>query len=140
MRTGKITVNGKEYILCFSARVIRACIERYGALEKIDDVLSGKDTLRSLDESFWILAQMMQAGERYAEMEGLDHHRALTADELYDTFDAESMEQLKWHIASTMSAGAERHVETEDAAPKNAAATRRKSVSSGTSGTACASD
>ena len=33
MRTAKIEINKKEYLLCFSARVMRDCSERYGNAE-----------------------------------------------------------------------------------------------------------
>ena len=44
MRTAKISIDGREYLLCFSARVMRACTERYGGVESIDDLagLKGK--------------------------------------------------------------------------------------------------
>ena len=64
MRTGTIEVNQKRYLLCFSARVIRACTERYGTLEAIDKALKADKEAQVMDECFWLLSQMMQAGSR----------------------------------------------------------------------------
>ena len=36
MRTASIEICGKEHLLCFSARVVRACTEKYGEVENID--------------------------------------------------------------------------------------------------------
>ena len=36
MRTARITIDGAEHLLCFSARVVRACTERYGDMGNID--------------------------------------------------------------------------------------------------------
>lgn len=62
MRTAKLTVNGKEYLLCFSVRVLRAVSERYGDVTHIPEALDQEDTVRAMDEAFWILSAMMEAG------------------------------------------------------------------------------
>ena len=46
MRTAKIKINKKEYLLCFSARVMRDCSERYGNAENIGKALTeGTETV-----------------------------------------------------------------------------------------------
>lgn len=126
MRTGTIDINRKTYILCFSARVIRACAERYGDVNKIDDVLSDdSDDVKKLDECFWLLAQMMDAGARYAKMEGVDNPTPLSTDDLLDIFDIESMSKLNESIKSTITNGSGRAIETKEQKGKNANATQR---------------
>lgn len=113
MRTGKVTVNGKEYLLCFSLRAVRACTERYGAVDKIFDALNDKSELKQLDESLWLLSLMMDCGARYAEEENIDNPKPLDVDELYDTVDLNDMFTIRSAVAETISSGNERNVETE---------------------------
>ena len=57
MRTGTIEIDKKRYLLCFSARVIRDCTERYGKLERIDEAMNDDDEAKMMDECFWLLSQ-----------------------------------------------------------------------------------
>ena len=87
MRTASITLNGQEHLLCFSARVVRACTERYGDVSGLGDALDNPDKLKALDEAVWILAQMMDAGARYAKLNGLENPEPLSFDAIYDMSD-----------------------------------------------------
>ena len=71
MRTAKIEINKKEYLLCFSARVMRDCSERYGNAENIGKALTEGTEAQKMDESFWLLSAMMDAGAKYAKVEGI---------------------------------------------------------------------
>ena len=71
MRTAKIEINKKEYLLCFSARVMRDCSERYGNAENIGKALTEGTEVQKMDESFWLLSAMMDAGAKYAKVEGI---------------------------------------------------------------------
>lgn len=124
MRTAKLTINGAEHLLCFSARVLRAVTERYGGVDKLSDALDGGEPAKSMDEAFWVLSAMMDAGARYARHEGLDDPEPLTVDELYDLCDISDFSGLKGKIAETITAGKTTTVEAEP--PKNAGATRGK--------------
>ena len=104
MRTAKLTVNGKEYLLCFSVRVLRAVSERYGDVTHIPEALDQEDTVRAMDEAFWILSAMME--------------------QLYDLCDISDFMGLKNKIAETITAG--RAVTVEAEAPKNAGTARGK--------------
>lgn len=67
MRTGKITVNGLDYITCLSTRVLVALEERGGDADKeLSRILKSA----KLSDLFWLLAQMIDAGNRYAKIEG----------------------------------------------------------------------
>lgn len=137
MRTGTMEINGKVYLLCFSARVIKACTERYGSLENVFDALQTNDEIKALDESFWLLAEMMDAGERYAKIEGMENPKALTQEDLYDVFDISSMAYIQDHIATAVKNGNSREVEAMPDPKEKKAATgskKKKLASSGTSG------
>lgn len=121
MRTAKISIDGMEYLLCFSARVMRACTERYGGVEKIDDALSAKDPARALDETIWLLGTMMDAGARYARLNGLENPEPLSCDDLYDAAGIDDLAGLKGKISETITNG---RTPTLDAVPpKNGEAT-----------------
>lgn len=134
MRTGKIEVHGKEYILCFSARVVRACSERYGGIERIGNVLTEGTQAEQMDESFWLLEKMMEAGARYAKLEGLENPTPLSFDDLYDLCGMDDLAEMKTSIFETVSNGNGRSVEVEPEKGKNAEATLQESLLSGTSG------
>lgn len=121
MRTARITLAGKEYHLCFSARVVRACTERYGGVEHIGERLEGKDLGKNLDEAVWLLAQMLDAGARYAKMSGLDNPPAPSTEDLYDLMGMDDFSGLKGKIFETISNGGSPAVKAEP--PKNAEAT-----------------
>ena len=122
MRTARIEIEGREYLLCFSARVVRAVTERYGGVEAIDGALSGSEPVRALDEAVWLLATMMDGGARYAKLNDIDNPPALTADELLDVLDISDFGRLKDKIAETITNGKSVNVEAEP--PKNAKTTQ----------------
>lgn len=122
MRTAKIEIEGREHLLCFSARVVRAVTERYGGVEEIDGVLDVSEPVRALDEAVWLLAVMMDGGARYARLNELDNPPALTADELLDVLDISDFARLKNKIAETITNGKSVNVEAEP--PKNAKTTQ----------------
>lgn len=122
MRTARIEIEGREHLLCFSARVVRAVTERYGGVEAIDGALSGSEPVRALDEAVWLLATMMDGGARYAKLNDIDNPPALTADELLDVLDISDFGRFKDKIAETITNGKSVNVEAEP--PKNAKTTQ----------------
>ncbi len=125
MRTGKIEINKKEHILCFSARVIRACSQRYGSVDKIGDALTRGTEVEIMDECFWLLSTMMEAGARYAKLEQIENPEPLSYDDLYDASDLLDLATAKERIFETVAEGNERAVEVEPDR-KNAKAAQRK--------------
>ena len=113
MRTASIEICGKEHLLCFSARVVRACTEKYGEVENIDSALSADDPVKALDEAVWLLATMMDGGARYAKINGLETEPPLTADELLDVMDLNDFGQLRTKITEAVVSGRETHVEAD---------------------------
>lgn len=127
MRTGKITVNEKEYLLCFSAKVILSCSNRYGNVDGIWKKLSSDSEAEVLTETFWLLSEMMDAGASYAKLTGIDNPKPLTEEELLVLVDLSDLANLKAKIFETVSNGTERTVETEadTADAKNAETTQQ---------------
>ena len=123
MRTATFTVDGRDYLLCFSARVMRACSERYGGVETIDAALGAENTGKALDEAVWLLSKMMDAGARYARLNGQEA-AALTYDDLYDVLSIDDLTNIKCKIAETITNGRATTVEAEP--PKNAGTTPGK--------------
>lgn len=119
MRTGSISINGKTYMLCFSARVMRDCVERYGDITGIDNALSDGTDIEKFNESLWLLSKMMEAGEKYARIEGLENPKALTEDELLDCLDIDSMSDMAAGIKKTIVNGNNREVTTTEPKGKN---------------------
>lgn len=122
MRTGIIGINGKKHILCFSVRVVRHCTERYGSMSGLYDALSSEDELYALDESLWLLSEMMKAGEKYAQTHGLETAPSMTPDELEDACDVSDFRQITASIILTINNGKKTNVEVENS--PNAEATQ----------------
>ena len=122
MRTATISLNGKNHLLCFSARVIRACTERYGDVSGLGDALDNPDKGKALDEAVWILAQMMDAGARYSRLNGLDNPEPLSMDDIYDTSDINDFFAFRQKVMDTVTQGRATHVEV--APPKNGETTQ----------------
>lgn len=135
MRTGKIEVNGKEYLLCFSLRVVRDCTERYGSVENIADALSTGTEVEQLDECIWLLSKMMEGGARYAKEEGIENPVPLGYDSLYDLLDLKDIFKMKESIFLAVANGNDREVETEPEKGKNAETTQQETLLSGMFGT-----
>lgn len=121
MRTARITIDGAEHLLCFSARVVRACTERYGDMGNMDTALTSGSAVQAMDEAVWLIAAMMDAGARYARLNGLDNPPPLTADQLLDVCDLGDFTLLTGKITETITNGKTPTVEAEPA--KNAKAT-----------------
>ena len=113
MRTGTITLNGQQHILCFSVRVVRNCTERYGSMKGLHEALSSESELQVLDESLWLLRELMEAGAKYAALHDLETVKPLTADELQDTCDLNEIGGIKTAILLTLKNGKKRNVEVE---------------------------
>lgn len=125
MRTSKITVAGKEYTTCLSTRVLVALEERGGDADKeLARIMQGK----KLADLFWLLAQMIDAGDRYAELEGLDNPGTLSLDELMDRMGPDDYEAMTGALADTVKAGSTPTVESKPAKGKGKNAEARQAA------------
>ena len=119
MRTAKAKIHGKEYLICFSTRVLMALEEREGdssaGLEKIMKT-------QKVSDVFWLLAQMIDAGDRYAKIEGIDNPGTISYDELVDTLGVDEYQDVFGAITEAVQKGTKPDVQTKPA--KKAKTTR----------------
>ena len=113
MRTGTVSFNGKKHVLCFSVRVVKSCMERYGAMSGIYEALSTDDETKTLDEALWILEQMMKAGSKYAEEHGLENEPPMTVEDMLDQCDLNDFLNIRAAIISTINNGKETRVKAD---------------------------
>ncbi len=88
MRTSTLTIQGdRNTPCCFSTRVLLALEER-GKREKpvksATEMLSSIMENEALSDAFWLLHQLMVAGNRYAKLEGLDAPEVFSLDDMID--------------------------------------------------------
>ena len=91
--------------------------------------------VQKMDESFWLLSAMMDAGAKYAKVEGISTPPPLSYDALYDLCGMDDLLDMQTKIFETIADGSERRIETEDEEGKNAETTRQNQMSGGASGT-----
>lgn len=110
MRTAKAKIHDKEYIICFSTRVLMALEEREGdssaGLEKIMKT-------QKVSDVFWLLAQMIDAGDRYAKIEGIDNPGTISYDELVDTLGVDEYQDVFGAITEAVQKGTKPDVQTK---------------------------
>lgn len=114
MRIGKITLNEKEYLLCFSLYAVKECTERYGGMDNLFPAINGKDDVKNMEEAVWLLSLMMECGKRYAAVEGLEATEPLSEADIFAVADIMDFAKIKHSIVSTISAGGEREIQTEE--------------------------
>lgn len=105
MRTGKIEIGGKPYIICFSSRVAVALEEKFGSIEN-----AFSSTLTS--DLMWMLATMIDAGDRYAKLEGIENTGKLTMDEILDKTGPEDYNKIFSFVLDAVKKGGETEIET----------------------------
>lgn len=114
MKTGSIEINGKKYLLCFSARTMKNIVDKYGNVS-FDELLSvdEKDLGKTFDTTMWLLSLFLDAGSRFAKLNGLENPDPLSYEDLYDLCGFDDLSKLKGSISKTISSGLKRNVETE---------------------------
>lgn len=112
MKRVMIPVNGREYPLCFSLRVVNACADRFGGLDHLDTALTGGgNAMDALNNCVWLLGQMLDAGHRYSELNQLGYETPPGQDELLDLFGLDDLAGLKACLTAGMAADQTRSVE-----------------------------
>ena len=124
MRTGKITLAGREYLLTFSTRVLRDVMDKYGSVENMYKSFNDATGGVMLTTTVWVLSRMMDAGARYAEKNGIYTPEPLTEDDIYDFTDINDFAGLQTAIAETINNSSAATVEVEK--KKNVKATQGK--------------
>ena len=114
MKQIELPVNGTEYPLCFSLRVVKACGERFGGLDSLSSALTGGgNAIEALNNVVWLLAQMLDAGCRLAQANGVEADAPPDEDALLDVFGLDDLAELRQRLTLAMSAGNARTVEAK---------------------------
>lgn len=122
MRIGKIKIGDKEYLGCFSTRVL-ANVEDYTGMSfetGLKDILEKK----SIKDIIWFVSQLINAGDRYAKMEGIDNPGTLDEDEIYDIVGVDDYEDVFGAVGDIVKAGIKPEIELKPG--KNVKATQEK--------------
>jgi len=96
---GKIRVLGKDYKACLSTRIIIHIKEKTGKdfEQGINELLGQGD----MDGLFWLLAEMLKAGKRYADLTGEDAPEPPCYDDLIDLIGLDEYSGLVKTIVDT---------------------------------------
>ena len=114
MRTGKITIAGKEYILCFSTMVVKWLEEENEegfdkALEQMyEEASEGK-----LSKLFSVLAMMIRAGDMYAKATGIKNPPSLSEEDLYVPTSPADYKEMFDSVIKSIKDGRKREIESE---------------------------
>lgn len=123
MKTSKVKINDKEYMLCFSTRVAFACEERNSSISEEMNIIFNDTEKGRTKELFWLLYEMLKAGAKYSEIEGIENPALMSYDDLIDSLGVSDYSSLFSSVADAVKNGSERNVEVE--ALKNAVAPQR---------------
>lgn len=115
MRTGRVKINDKEYTICLSTRVLIGLEEKGLSL---DGVFA--DTAHQLTNLMTLLSLMIDAGYRWATMNGEEAEEPLTFEQLMDSTAIDQYAEIVQSITATVAS--ERKVEATP--PKRKAVSR----------------
>ena len=125
MQTTKATIGDKEYLMCFSTRVTIECYKRYGGIEKaLQRAFPAKGKEADMETVFWLMHEMLKAGEAYAKLNGIDNPTVMPYDDFIDSIGIDDYPSLLISASTAAVAGTKRNVQTEPA--KNLKTTQRK--------------
>ncbi len=113
MKTSRIEIEGREYLLCCPIVTMKELSEHFGGLEKIDKVMNSGDLSVVVDECTWILSAFMRAGERYAEQNNLEYNKALSVEQLQELCDMATLFDIRENIFDVLSASSKQEIELE---------------------------
>lgn len=105
MRTGKFNFYGKDYLITFSARVQYALEAEGISLEAL------QESKTPVTEVVKMLSYMIDAGDRYAKMNGIENPGVVSFDTLLDGLDLPDIQKIPPLLASVIQG--ERKVEAE---------------------------
>lgn len=109
MRTSKINLLGEDYALCFSAGVMIACDEKYGGVDKaMQEMAAGK-----FEPAFWLLYQMMLAGQAYCDINHIHNPEVKSYDYLMTMVGVDELANIHKSITETVQSGNKRNFEVE---------------------------
>lgn len=110
MKTSKITLNGREYPLCFSTWAIKQLCAKFGSMQGMSEAMKAgaADTAGTLDSTMYILQVLIDAGVRYAAIsDGTPPVTAPSMDELEVVCGMDDLPQVQRAIADVIRADSE---------------------------------
>lgn len=110
MKTSKITLNGREYPLCFSTWAIKQLCAKFGSMQGMSEAMKagGADTAGTLDSTMYILQVLIDAGVRYVAIsDGTPPVAAPSMDELEVVCGMDDLPQVQRAIADVIRADSE---------------------------------
>ena len=120
-RTVEITINGVEYPLCYSTAVVCRAEDEFHGLSGFNTAIRSDSLKTKFDAVFWMLSQMLLAGQRYEHLRGCETPEPPSKPQLYDMFGVGDLVYLVGKINEAVAASSRREVDVET--PKNATAT-----------------
>ena len=124
MKLIKVPIGNHTYYARFSTRILVALEERNQEHGGSGDAQAELNTIMAsgkMSALFWLLAQMLEAGRRAAELEGMTPPPAITYEELLDKTGLEDYDQMFTLVSQAIYTDSKTTVETAPA--KNAEAT-----------------
>lgn len=106
----RVTCCGEERAFCFSLRVLRDILGKFGSFDKMFDAVDGTDSVGAV---VWIISRLMLAGDRCAKMNGDENPKPLTEDEILDMSTPLDIRKFKSIIFATIEKASETSVEIE---------------------------
>lgn len=101
---------GEKRAFCFSLRVLQDITDKFGSYENLFAAVDGE---KSVENVAWMLSQLMDAGSRYAKMNGLENPAPLSADEILDMSGPFDIGKYKSIIFATLARDTESTVQVE---------------------------
>lgn len=105
MKTSKITLNGREYPLCFSTWAIKQLCAKFGSMQGMSEAMKSgaTDTAGTLDSTMYILQVLIDAGVRYVAIsDGTPPVAAPSMDELEVICGMDDLSQVQRAIADVI--------------------------------------
>ena len=91
MKTGTIEIAGKTYITCLSTRVVMN-LQKKG---KLEDVLADVEKSEDLSTIMELIYMLIDAGDRYAKLAGLDNPPLMSFDDMVDVLGIDDLANMR---------------------------------------------
>ena len=82
-RTTTIELNGREYTLCYSTRVVRSIENKFGCPGNMAQKMESDSAIERTETLLFVLCELIKAGAIFAEMERISNPKPLSLDELH---------------------------------------------------------
>ena len=117
MKTKTVKIFDKEYLLCFSTRVVLACEDRAGSVEAELTKIGEKN---GVTEIIWLLYEMLKAGAAYARINDIDNPPLFSYDDMLDGLAIDDYGSIISSILETIKTDTKREVEVKPSKKKTA--------------------